>query len=140
MQNRAIEIHDSAVDSIAIENGVAVIHFVSAYIHQSDGIPGVDAGTGWTQEALLRIGHGAIEGAFSEEVRKALGNDRPHYLYDGSLRVGDKVLDNVIPIPLDVLADVELTLESCGYTVRVKGTSARLELVGEAVYVEEFKP
>jgi hypothetical protein len=50
------------------------------------------------------------------------------------------VSDNIILIPLDVEADIELILESCGHTIRVSGASAHLELIDEPQYVEEFKP
>lgn len=69
MPNRAIEIHDSTLDSISILNGEAVLHFSSVYIHQSAGKPGADAGTGWVQKALLRIRQGVIKGSFSEFPR-----------------------------------------------------------------------
>jgi hypothetical protein len=57
-----IEIHDSAVDNITVEAGAAVLHFPEVYIHSSEGRPAVDAGTGWTQQAEIRIGNARIEG------------------------------------------------------------------------------
>lgn len=138
MSNRAIEIHDSAVDQISLENGVAVIHFPSVYIHQSDGRPAVDAGTGWAQEAVLRIGDAHVEGAFTEEMLEVSGY-YAHYLKDGSIRIGDQVSDNLIPVPMNVTADIQLILQSWYETVRIRGNSCSLELIGEASYVEEFK-
>jgi hypothetical protein len=41
---------------------------------------------------------------------------------------------------LDVEGDIELKMECWGDVVRVRGSSARLELVGAAEYVEEFHP
>ena len=139
MQNRAIEIHDSAVDQITVEAGAAVLHFPEVYIHSSEGRPAIDVGTGWTQQAEIRIGNARIEGKFSQESREAYGG-YAHYLSDGSLRVNGSVSDNLIPIPLDVQGDIELTLECWGEVVRVHGTSARLNLIGTAKYVEEFHP
>ncbi len=139
MSNRVIEIHDSAVDDITVKDNLATIHFPSVYIHQSEGRPGVDPGTGWVQEAVLRIAEAQAEGAFSEEIRKASGYD-VHYLHGGALRIGDVLSDGLIPIPLSVTADVELVLESCGEIVRIRGTSCSLELLGEAEYVEDFRP
>lgn len=139
MENRAIEIHDSALDRISLENGVALLHFPEVYIHSSSGRPAIDAGQGWTQEALIRIGNAQIEGKFSQESREAYGG-YAHYLSDGSLRINGFVSDNLIPIPLDVQGEIELTLECWGDVVRVCGNSARLELIGTAEYVEEFHP
>ena len=121
-----------------MENGTALIHFPSVYIHQSEGRPLEDAGTGWTQEAVLRITDAQVDGAFSAALQ-VWGGDIV-YLYDGSLRMGEVISDNLIPIPLRITADIQLTMESCGDTVQVRGTSADLELIGEPKYVEEFKP
>ncbi len=141
MQNRAIEIHDSALDQITLEAGEAVLHFPKVYIHSSEGRPAIDAGSGWTQEAVIRIGNARIEGKFSQESREAYGG-YAHYLYDGSLRINGAVSDNLglIPVPLDVQGDIELTLECWGDIVHVNGNSARLELIGTAEYVEEYRP
>ena len=137
MQNRAIEIHDSALDHIALENGVAVLHFPKAYIHSSEGRPAIEAGTGWTQEAVIRIENAHIHGEFSKESREAYGG-YAHYLSHGSLRINGSISSNLIPIPLDVQGDIELLLECWGDVVRVQGTSARVELIGTAEYVEEY--
>jgi hypothetical protein len=131
MPNRAIEIHDSTLDSISILNGEAVLHFSSVYIHQSAGKPGTDAGTAWVQKALLRIRQGVIKGSFSEF---------PRDLLDGHLKLGVLLLSNEIPIPLNYTGDVELRLESWGEIVVVTGASAELDLIGEPEYVEEFRP
>jgi len=139
VQNRAIEIHDSAVDEITLKDGDAVLHFPKVYIHSSEGRPGVDAGTGWTQEAVIRIANAHIEGKFSQESREA-SVGHAHYLSDGSLRIHNSVSDNLIPIPLDVQGDIELTLECWEDVVRIRGNSAGLELIGTAEYVEEFNP
>jgi hypothetical protein len=139
VQNRAIEFHDSALDQIALEDDIAVLHFPKVYIHSSEGRPAIDAGTGWTQEAVIRIGNAHIEGEFSKESREASGG-YAHHLSDGSLGINGSVSDNLIPIPLNVQGDIELKLECWGDVVRVHGTSAKLELIGTAVYVEKFQP
>lgn len=138
MFNRVIEIHDSQLDRIVIEDGTAVLHFASVYIHQSTGTPAMDAGIGWVQRAILKIGDARIEGALSEELRESSGYDA-HQLSGGSIRLDENISDNLIPIPLNATAEIELRLESWGYTVRVLGTSIFLELVGEPEYVEEFR-
>ena len=139
MQNRVIEIHDSALDQIALESDVAVLHFAEVYIHSSEGRPAIDAGTGWAQAAVIRIENAHIEGEFSQESRDAYGG-YAHYLSDGSVRINRSVSDNLIPIPLDVQGDIELTLECWGDVVRVHGNSVSVELIGTAKYVEEFHP
>jgi hypothetical protein len=138
VSSQAIEIHDSAVDRITMQDGTALVHFPSVYIHRSVGKLFEDAGTVWAQEASLRITDAQVDGAFTVALQ-VWGGDIV-YLYDGSFRVGEALSDNLIPVPLEITGDIELTMESCGETVRVHGSSARLELIGEARYVEEFKP
>jgi hypothetical protein len=132
MKNRAIEIHDSTLDAISVRDGQAVLHFSSVYIHESTGAPGVDAGSGWAQEALLRIGNAAIERSFSKV---------PVDLLDGYIMLGDAVRRNEIPVPLNHKGIVALRLESWNdELVLITGSSADLELIGEPEYVEDFRP
>jgi len=139
VEKRAIEIHDSAFDQVTLQDRTAVLHFKEVYIHSSEGSPAVDAGKGWTQEAVLRIGNASVEGTFSKESREAY-RGYAHYLSDGSFRMNNIVSENLIPIPLDVEGDIELRMECWGDVVCVRGTSAKLELIGAAEYVEEFRP
>jgi hypothetical protein len=88
---------------------------------------------------VIRVANAHIEGEFSQESRDAYGG-HAHYLSGGSLRINGSVSDNLIPIPLDVQGDIELTLECWGDVVRVHGNSVRVELIGTAKYVEEFHP
>ena len=129
-----IEIHDSIVEKIVITNDEANLHFSSAYIHQSDGIPGRDVGTGWVQRAVLRIARPRISGAFSEF---------PVRLSGGRIMIGENSADNEIPVPLRHEGDFELRLEAFRKTnevVTFEGSGAELELVGEPKYLEDFLP
>jgi hypothetical protein len=130
-KNRVIEIHDSTLDRLSIEDGIAVLQFSHLYILESEGQPGVDPGTGWTQAGQLTIRSAVVDGAFSEW---------PADLHDGSILVGDTLYDNEIPIALDTDAAVRLSLESWSNAVSILGQDARLELIGEATYLEDFKP
>jgi hypothetical protein len=132
MNNRRIEIHDSKLDAVSIQGRDAVLHFPKVYIHESAGTPGVDAGSGWVQEAVLRITGAAVKRSFSKF---------PAELLDGYIRIGESVLKNEIPIPLNHVGIVELRLETWNdEVVLISGGSVRLELVGEPKYVEEFRP
>lgn len=133
-KNRAIEIHDSVLDALSLHNGDAVLHFSHLYIHETEGVPGIDAGTGWSQQGKLTISTGIIEGSFSE---------LPRDLWDGCLAMDGTVSENMIPVPLDYKGKIELRLESWAQVseiISISGKGARLELIGEAEYVEEFKP
>jgi hypothetical protein len=133
MPNRAIEIHDSVLASVSFSQGEAHLHFSTVYIHQSEGLPGRDAGSGWVQEAVLRIHDATMEGALSEF---------PVDLTDGETRMGQNILDNEIPVPLRHKGPFELRLQakSDGQVVSFAGSGAELELLGDPEYVEEFHP
>jgi hypothetical protein len=131
-KNRAVEIHDSTLDAISFRDGTAVLSFSCVYIHESIGVPGVNAGSGWVQEVRLRISEAAVTRSLSEF---------PAELVDGLIKLGDSILRNEIPIPLKHKGTFELRLESSnGEVLLITGRSADLELIGEPKYVEEFRP
>ena len=126
----AIELHDSVLASVGDEGRWVKIKLAPAYIHKSAGIPGIDPGTGWTQDALLIVEDGAIEGRIIE---------LPCDLSDGTLQVAGEVLRNVLPLPLDYVGQIELTLHFKGDgEIVVRGTRIFAELFGEPTYIEEF--
>jgi hypothetical protein len=134
MPNCCIEIHDSVLAAISLSDGEAQLHFSSVYIHQSEGVPGRDVGSGWVQEAILRIHDARVDGAFSEF---------PVDLSTGQIRMGENSLDNEIPVPLRHKGAFELRLQAMWQgqvTVAFRGSGAELELLGEPEYVEEFRP
>ena len=130
--NTTIELHDSIVAEITEPDGEVVVHFAPAYLHKSEGRPGVDAGTGWVQEARLIFAKASIGGSVP---------DLPCAVMDGELIVGAEQHDNQVTVPLAMVAHTELRLVFDSiHTVTVSGRSVRLELLGEPRYVEEFKP
>jgi hypothetical protein len=134
MPNRAIEIHDSVLAEISFSQGEAQLYFSSAYIHQSEGVPLRDAGSGWIQKAILRIHDARVEGIFSQF---------PLDLWDGQIQMGENILDNEIPVPLRHQGTFKLRLEAWPQekeVVTFTGSSAELELLGEPEYIEEFRP
>ena len=133
MPNRAIEIHDSVLADVSFSQGEAQLHFSSVYIHQSEGVPLRDAGSGWVQKAVLRIHDASMEGAFSEF---------PVDLGDGQTRMGQNIFDNEIPVPLQHRGAFALRLQAMWHgqeVVSFAGSGAELELLGEPKYVEEFR-
>lgn len=130
--NVAIEIHDSRVAEIAKRGSMVVVHFEFAYLHKSKGRPGVDAGTGWVQEARMTFADAEVSGDFP---------DWPCNLMDGELIVGSEHHRNRIPVPFDSATATELHLICDSlHMVKIVGHHTRLELVGEPRYVEEFRP
>jgi hypothetical protein len=130
MAKQEIEIHDSELKTVTVSDGNIVLELSPAYIHMSDGRPGIDAGTGWIQNAVIRVGGGELLGSISE---------LPCALRDGYLKVKDEFFDNLIPIPLDSAGNIELQFTSIsGESVQVRGDHITLELLGEPRYIEDF--
>ena len=122
--NSSIEIHDSFLNSVETV-GKQLELTIEAYIHKSKGKPGVDPGTGWTQNVLLTIEDGSFDGNIK---------NIPWDLADGTLQINDQVSDNMIPIPLDQSGQIELTLidKKSGYRFVARGNRISLKLLGES--------
>ncbi len=132
MSNRIIEFHDSTIESIVHDASAVTLIFTEAYIHMSDGRAGIDPGTGWIQKAELIIGNGSISGD-----QRSL----PAVLSDGTIIIGNRKHSNFIPIPLDTSESVSVDLEFFdGNRISIIGRTARLMLIGEPKYVEDFNP
>src|SRR5579862_869498 len=125
--NSGIELHDSVLASLKSVEGKIEIAFQPAYIHKSEGIPGVDPGTGWTQDIVLAVEGGIVEGLVTE---------LPFDVSDGELRVASLQLQNVLPLPLDCRGNVELKLLlKSSEQIVVRGSRITSESVGTAKYI-----
>ena len=132
MPNRLIEIHDSVLERISFYGSEARLYFALVHIHQSDGLPGQDTGQVWTQAAMLRLGDAMVSGEFSM---------LPARLSAGSAVLGANSLDNMIPLPLRYEGTFKLRLQADNSEVMtLSGIGARLDLLGEPKYLEEFRP
>jgi hypothetical protein len=128
--NEGIELHDSTLGEVEQNGHEIALHLTPAYIHKSAGEPGVAPGSGWTQNVVLVILGGILEGALPE---------MPCELTDGTLSVGRRAWKNVIPLPLECGGDVKLALEVMwDGQLAITGEHIRATLLGEPEYVEEF--
>ncbi len=132
--NQLIELHDSEVAAVTVENGSVRVLFSHAYIHRSEGEPGKDPGTGWSQKAELLI-HNPADNVLSAAF--------PWMIIDGEIEIDGTVLDNTIPIPFVVEGIFKMKLdvldgEENFLNIEISGIGARLELMGEASFVEDF--
>jgi hypothetical protein len=131
MLNRAMEIHDSVLEAIRHRGSTAILEF-EAYIHESSGEPAVDAGTGWSQRLAIEISNARIERRLSQI---------PCDLYAGYIDLAGHLSENIIPIPLNHTDAVTIGLDSqMRESLLLKGDSAKLILLGEAQFIEEFQP
>jgi hypothetical protein len=132
--NRAIEIHDSVLESVSMLQGRAELHFSRVYLHQSEGKPGHDPGSIWVQRAILRICDAKVTSAFSEF---------PVDLAGGHTRMGRDTLENEIPVPLRHAGRFEIRLQPMWEprnVVSFEGSKAELDLIGEPDFIKEFRP
>jgi hypothetical protein len=130
--NCCLEFHDSRAGSVTSADGTVKLALTSAYIHKSEGIPGVDAGTGWTQAAILEFSAASI--AESHDVGDG-------WIIDGLLEVNRGHALSCIPVPLDVSGMVKATFGfSNGLVLVIEAARAHLALSGNPSFVETFTP
>jgi hypothetical protein len=126
--NRAVEFHDSVLEGVTVV-GTEVILFLRAYVQQSDGIPGVDAGTGWIQAVTVRFLAGTLEGNMP---------DVPADISSGKLMVGNNERKELLSLPLVLSDPLTLHLILMNGELRIQGSGLELMPVGEPVFVEAF--
>jgi hypothetical protein len=130
MMNSAIEIHDSNLAGVESVGRDAVFHLDAAYVHRSEGRPGIDPGSGWLQDIDLVVSGAVIE---------SLPEELPGALADGVLSAGGTAWDNLIPLPLAVSGAVALSMTtSGGELVLVHGSGAEIVPRGEPRFIEPF--
>jgi len=131
--NQAIELHDSVLGAIFLADGGATLTFVHAYLHRSEGRPGIDPGTGWSQKAELII---------DQATTINLPQSWPCTIADGVLELNGVAHANVIPLPLEgEKARLQLDVIEPDGTFKVleiKGSNLSWRLIGEAEYLEDF--
>lgn len=130
--NRAIEFHDSELAAVSRVAASVVLSFSAAYVHESTGVPGVDAGVGWYQPATLTIAQGEI----ASEIHL------PASVADGFIRVAGAFHQNHIPAVAGMLdGPIEISLLlSTAETLLVRGAAITIELSGQPSAVEQFSP
>ncbi|WP_139351974.1 hypothetical protein [Polaromonas sp. A23] len=118
----SIELHDSTLAAVRMEDGTAVVELRPAYIHR-------DA-KGWTQDADLRIGNAQVDLA---------GVDLPAELADGRIKSKLGPYHNLLELPLDVPGPLTVTLEVVfsEELIRIAGDGAKVVLHGDPTYVED---
>ncbi len=128
MANREIELHDTRVERIERTDG-SIVLWLSAHMHESDGRPGRDRGTGWTVPARLVIVYGKFVRPFSSPSL---------WVMVGHVAIGDRLFDNGIPLPFDERGELRLFLSGVEGEVAIGGDRAYFEATGPAIFIEEF--
>jgi hypothetical protein len=122
-----VELHDTRIERIESTEG-AIVLWVSAYLHESEGDPAVDRGTGWSLPARLVVEGGEFAIPF---LSPSL------WITDGRVSVGDRLYENILPLPFDNRGEIHLYLSGAEGEITLRGSRIFLEPTGPAVYVEE---
>jgi hypothetical protein len=109
--------------------GSNIILWMEAYLHESNSVPGIDRGTGWSLPARLVIENGTLDCPF---LPTSL------WITDGQVTIGDRLFDNVLPLPFDERGDIHVQFTGPEGQLSISGNRACVEDTGPAVYVEEF--
>ena len=130
--NEGIELHDSELSAVSFSDGSAVVSLSPAYLHRSSGVPGSDAGSGWSQPATL---------TFAGTSPVSLPAKLPAWVSDGLLRIGDTVHKNLIPASGCFEGAVEFSIVLVtAETLTIRGQQVTIQLHGEPSYIEDFNP
>jgi len=106
-------------DGLERDGSNLTLRFSAAYIHESEGEPGLDAGISWVQEVRLHFGNAFTSGSMSE---------LPCYLWDDQISLAGESFQ-MVPVPLEYSGTVELKLVENGQVdgqVEVAGTHVRM--------------
>lgn len=132
MSNSEIELHDSTIELFSQDGSAITLKFSEAYVHKSEGKPGVDAGTGWWQPLEIRFEDATYFGSLPEF---------PEEINTGILTVNERVHHNMLPIDLDATGSIELYLlfwMNGKYEFTITAKRIIVSLSGDAEYAEEF--
>ena len=127
--NAALEFHDSEVSLAEGANGILRLLFSAAYIHCSEGRPGIDSGSGYIQPAEM-IFYGASWEGLSAASKGTLS--------DGSVTLGNESL-SLIPLPFIASGPLSAKLVfASGTILLVSATSAACSCSGDPKFVEAY--
>jgi hypothetical protein len=129
--NEAYEFHDSTLSAINCDRGDCLIDLIPAYLHRSNGIPGVNAGQGFWQDVRIRIG------GINEVPKLPL---LPLSLHDGTVWFTGVSHQNVFPAGLSLRQKITVSLvpKIDGHALIFSGNSIVIELLGEAIFADDF--
>lgn len=133
MGGSVIQLRDSEIDALDTDERGVSIRFAPAFVVKSEGVPGVDASTLWTQAAVLTFEDGEIEGDLPP---------LPGRLAGGKITVNRLSYVDMIPTPLDSAGFIRLALNfvEAQREIAVVGTSVSLELLGHGKYIKHLPP
>lgn len=129
--NSALEFHDSEVEEIRMLGDSLYVTFRAAYVHRSEGRPGVDAGSGYLQAAEMIFS----QAQYSETAGPCAGA-----VSDGVVSAEGAEFVNVIPLPFSLAGQVSARIAFVsGGALIVTGSSVSCVATGPARHVEAYE-
>jgi hypothetical protein len=128
--NEAIELHDSVLERVT-ETADGVVIRLTAYVHRSQGIPGHDSGTGWSQPADITVHHGRVTAQTAT----------PPCCLDGGTVNGEfGRIENVLPLPFRMSGPSQVQLDGLGGEVLVvKGANVEVTMLDKPDLLDEYE-
>jgi len=127
---RAMALHGSTIEFLVPTGSSATIELSPAYLHESTGEPGVDAGRCYFQDIHLQLSE-------CEILSPAL--DLPAVITDASVTLGDRRFQHLLPLPVIHVGRVELRFETDkGEALQVQANGVLAILAGERVSTADF--
>jgi len=129
--NTSIELHDSECLAVEIGNQSEGFVLLDAYVHRTDGEPGVSSGEGGIQRIRLKVKAMGVDGELG---------DLPACIYEGSIAIGNSVQDNMIPFPATYSEAIRITLMLAddARVIVVYGVGLSINAESEFRFVEPF--
>ena len=126
-----MQLLESTLGFISRSHEPVVVGFSPAYVIKSEGVPGVDASTRWTQSVELRFADGEIEGKMP---------GLPAVINAGRIAINNISYVGMIPVPLESAGVITLELEFVEgeEKLAITGEEVKLDLIGDAKYIEHI--
>jgi hypothetical protein len=126
----AIEFQGSEVVELKVEEGALHVVLEPAYVHRSQGRPGVDSGSGFLQSAEIVF----ADAKYVEKEGPGSGS-----ITEGFVTVAGKRYSDMMPLPITATGVVtaEFTFES-GSVLSVTAAGINCFSKGPASFVEEY--
>jgi len=128
--NATLEFHDSEVRSVEPREASLLVTFSAAYVHRSNGHPGIDSGSGYVQAVEMEFLDATWNGPMTECVGR---------LSDGIV-TSNGIARSLIQVPFSSNGPVSSELQfSNGSLLSIRAQKLICRFAGEPNFVEVFR-
>jgi hypothetical protein len=128
MGGSIVQLNDSTLGALTHSGATVVVSLRTAYLLKSEGVPGVDVSTRWSQAVDLTFQEAEILGDLP---------DLPAVIQAGRITINSVGYVDMLPVPLNSAGWIRLVLEfqGTGEPLTIIGTEIQLALQGLAKYL-----